>query len=375
MNSRRALSSGGTPRPTGIGPRRAPPRAWMIVCLCLGLAATSSAPAGSATPGPALDDERILHAVEAEIQVDPAVPEDRINVDVQDGIVTLWGTVDNLLAKERGGLLARTVKGVRAVLNDIEVVPAEAVPSERLRRDVVMALTQDPATEAFQIGVEVRGGLVTLAGQVESWQERKLAETVAKRVKGVRSVRNNLTFVPVPDRADDEIEADVIRRLQTDAWVDESLIGVMVKDGKVSLTGTVGSARESLQAYADAWVAGVIEVDASGLDVKWWARNEMRQDPAKVAPSDETVRRAVEDVLQYDPRVTPFDVEVAVREGIVLLTGVVDNMQAKRAAGRDARGTTGVRGVRNLLKVRPTPAGGPDDPHHRAHDAGEDDHE
>lgn len=359
-----------------MGTQRAIPRGWvaairaaarraagfemgMAVCVSLSLAAIPSVPAPAAD-GPVIGDERVLHAVEAEILVDPAVPADWINVDVRGGIVTLWGTVDHLLAKERAAELARTVRGVRAVLNDLEVVPAEPTSDERVRRKVVNALAMDSATEAYEIEVRVQDGAVTLTGSVESWQERELAATVAKRVKGVRGVANEVRIRPSAGRPDSEIKADVTRRLQADVWVEESLIGVMVEDGVVTLTGTVGSAEEKARAYTDAWVVGAAKVDTSRLEVKWWARNEMRRSRPQLEQSDEEVRRAVQDVLGYDPRVTPFDVKVRVRDGIVLLTGVVDNARAKTAAEEDARATTGARGVRNLLKVRPVQR--PDDP-------------
>jgi len=55
----------------------------------------------------------------------------------------------------------------------------------------------------------------------------------------------------------------------------------------------------------------------------------------------------------YDPRVYSFNPTVIVNDGIVTLTGKVDNLKAKRAAGQDAKNVVGVFGVNNHLKVRP----------------------
>jgi osmotically-inducible protein OsmY len=99
-------------------------------------------------------------------------------------------------------------------------------------------------------------------------------------------------------------------------------------------------------------VPGVRAVDVGGLDVEWWARDDMRRDKY-VLLSDEQLKRAVEDALGYDPRVLSFDPIVEVRGGVVTLGGTVDNLEARRAAERDARNTVGVVDVRNHLRVRP----------------------
>jgi hypothetical protein len=54
----------------------------------------------------------------------------------------------------------------------------------------------------------------------------------------------------------------------------------------------------------------------------------------------------------YDPRVISFNPEVNVTNGKVVLTGVVSNLKAKRAAEIDARNVVGVWKVENLLKVK-----------------------
>jgi len=121
----------------------------------------------------------------------------------------------------------------------------------------------------------------------------------------------------------------------------------------VSLSGTVGSAYEKTLAAADAWVPGVKSVSTDDLKVEWWARDSMLRMERYSDLGDEEIRQAVKDAMLYDPRVASFEPEVIVDGGIVTLTGVVDNVKAKRAAAQDARNTAGVWRVRNHLKVRP----------------------
>jgi osmotically-inducible protein OsmY len=134
--------------------------------------------------------------------------------------------------------------------------------------------------------------------------------------------------------------------------VDDALIDVKVTDGDVRLSGIVGSAAEKTQAIQDVWVAGVRSVDATGLQVEWWTREEMRKKEPFEPKPDEEIKKAVEKALFYDPRVTSHNVKVDVDIGEVTLMGKVDNFVAKRAAEMDARHTVGVRWVKNRLKVR-----------------------
>ncbi|HEX2277097.1 MAG TPA: BON domain-containing protein [Candidatus Tectomicrobia bacterium] len=135
--------------------------------------------------------------------------------------------------------------------------------------------------------------------------------------------------------------------------MDERAIDVTVKEGEVTLSGTVGSAAEKTRAALDAWVAGVAAVHDGELQVDWRARNSARREHPYAIRTDEEITQALYDALRYDPRVLAFQPEVKVVNGVVTLTGTVDNLAAKRAAAADAKNTVGVRRVRNYLRVRP----------------------
>ncbi len=143
------------------------------------------------------------------------------------------------------------------------------------------------------------------------------------------------------------------KALLWDVFVDHALIDVEVKDGKVILSGTVGSAAEKHQASMDAHVHGVTSVDDTGLKVQKWARGQDLKGEKYVNKSEKEIKNAVEDALLYDPRVVSFDIMPEVDNAKVTLRGTVDNLKAKRAAGQDARNTVGVRTVDNRIKIRP----------------------
>jgi osmotically-inducible protein OsmY len=191
-----------------------------------------------------------------------------------------------------------------------------------------------------------------LKGDVDSFQEKRLAQIVIKGVRGVRGVDNNIDVQYQRKRVDTEIRPEIERVLRWDSLVDDDLIQVRVSDGKVTLSGTVGSAVEKSRATSDAWVAGVKEVDATNLEVARWARDEDLRRTKYILKSDDEIQSAVEDALLHDPRVFSFNVLAEVDGGIVTLRGTVDNLKSKRAAFQDARNTVGVLSIRNRIKVR-----------------------
>ncbi|MDZ7700397.1 MAG: BON domain-containing protein [Deltaproteobacteria bacterium] len=310
---------------------------------------------------PLLNDIAISDSVEDELQLDSAVPSHRIDVNTIDGVVTLSGSVDNILAKERAARIARIVKGVRSVVNQIKVDPPLLRTDAEIREDVEEALLFDPATDGFEVDVTVQNNHATLRGSVDSWQERDLCEKVAKGVKGVKSVNNEIAVSWPEKRLDQEIQREVEKALMWDAFVDHALIDVTVTDGKVLLSGLVGSAAEKDWAYRDAFVHGVTSVDDTRLKVERWARDPDLKKEKYAKKSPEEIEGAVRDAFLYDPRVSAFKItpEVAEDGFTVILRGTVDNLKAKWAAGEDAQNTVGVLNVNNRIKVRP--AGAPSD--------------
>ena len=312
---------------------------------------SSTTSADSAASSPAITDKAVTRAVERSIFVDSLVAHDGLDVRTENGIVTLQGGVPTLYGKERAVEHAQSIKGVRAVIDRIEVRAARR-PDEELRLDVLEALRVDPATNSMKIAVTPHNGEIVLGGTVQSWAERELAAEVVKTVRDVQGVNNKLQIQLSGGRGDDELEADIRERLRTDVWLTGRIFDVAVSDGVVVLRGTVGSALEKNRALSRAHVLGVKTVDGTDVVVEWWARNYMRQ-ADYVFPTDSEITRAVKDALRHDPRVWTANPDIEVVAGAVTLRGVVGSLSAKQAAESDASGTLGVRTVNNYLKVRP----------------------
>ncbi len=70
----------------------------------------------------------------------------------------------------------------------------EAITDDHIHDEVMRRLADDPDVKGAQLQVEVKDGTVTLRGQVEGERERAKAQKLAKKVRGVRAVNNQLTY-------------------------------------------------------------------------------------------------------------------------------------------------------------------------------------
>jgi osmotically-inducible protein OsmY len=295
-------------------------------------------------------DGDITRAVSQQLSKDPGVDESAIHVTTTKGVVHLTGTVGDLLSKERAARIAENIRGVRSVSDRVGV---ELKPRKdaQIRNELRNMLLYNGTTDSFEIDTGVEEGRVTLKGKVDSWAEKQLAERVAKAVRGVKQVDNQLEVHYAAERTDAEIQRDVESRLRWDALVNGELIDVKVDaDGRVRLSGQVGSPAERWRAHADAWVVGVRAVDTSGIEVTA-AAADMVRDRRWVSKPDAEVARAIEDAAFYDPRVSSFKIDAEVAQGKATLRGTVSSLNAKLAAESIARHTVGVRDVSNRIVV------------------------
>lgn len=300
-----------------------------------------------------LTDENITDKVDSELFIQSDVTADDIDVETEDGIVTLSGAVDDILTKDRAERIAMAIKGVRGVINQL-YVEATGRSDENMRQDIEQALYVDPATDSYEVGVEVSDGMVTLTGEVESMQEKRLCTYVAKGVRGVRSVENDMIVDYDAERSDMEIENEIEAAIFNDIRLYPKMLQVKVEDGQVWLSGSVGSLSEKYLAESYAWVNGVENVLSDGVNLYDWAKNDNLKRENYPYRTDAQIKEAVEAAFIYDPRVYSFNPEVKVNNSVVTLSGVVDNIIAKRAAEEDARNIVGVSHVLNNLKVRLT---------------------
>jgi osmotically-inducible protein OsmY len=203
--------------------------------------------------------ERVLSALEFE----PAVDAAEIGVTAHDGVVTLRGSVKTYFEKTRAERAAARVYGVRALANDIEVLPdyARRESDPAIAAAVAGALAGDAAIPANAVRATVRDGWITLDGHVAWKYQRDAAEDALRRLYGVRGITNAIVVKPHARASD--VRAKIEEAFERSAEIDAGSIHVAETfSGQVMLTGTVRSLGERRAAEQAAWsVPGVTLVD------------------------------------------------------------------------------------------------------------------
>ena len=129
----------------------------------------------------------------------------RINVDTDQGQVSLEGVVPTAIQKDLAGAIARSTEGVESVHNRLQVTQGKVDSPEEVDRtfsqavldatttaSVKMALAFGPGVTATEINVTTRWGSVTLEGTVGTRAEKELAGRIAGETDGVKQVVNEL---------------------------------------------------------------------------------------------------------------------------------------------------------------------------------------
>jgi osmotically-inducible protein OsmY len=129
---------------------------------------------------------------------DLEVPDDRIQVKVERGLVTLTGTVNYHFQRAAAEADIRKLGGVREVQNRIVVEPPPGyeVDPGLVCQKIESALRRSAELQADQIDVSVDGREVTLRGRVKTWWERSVAENAAWAAPGVSRVRDEIEVRP-----------------------------------------------------------------------------------------------------------------------------------------------------------------------------------
>ena len=206
-------------------------------------------------------NENLRDDVLAELDLDPQLDAHRVGVTVEDGIVTLAGTVSSFAEKWAAEEAAKRVKGVKAVAERLEVdLPAMHVRDDTdIAREVTNALAWN-VTLPTEIRTTVENGHVTLEGTVDWYYQRERAAETVRNLRGVRGVTNYIALRP--RISPENVEATIKRAFHRQAQIDADKIEIRVIGGKVILSGNVHGWFERSEAVQAAWsIPGVTEVE------------------------------------------------------------------------------------------------------------------
>jgi osmotically-inducible protein OsmY len=209
----------------------------------------------------------------------------------------------------------------------------------RLRNLVVRELDWDPDVDASAIGVTAKDGIVTLTGFIDTYAGKLAAERVAKRVRGVRAVANDVIVRPTVERTDTDIAADAAAALKLQTPVADK-VQIAVHHGHVGLTGRVEwlTQREAAAAAVQ-HVPGVRGI-ANYIDVT-------------PQPAFRDLHRRIVAALHRNADIDAMNLRVDVTGDVVTLTGSVTSLLQREAAERGAASAPGIRRVENKIVVIP----------------------
>jgi osmotically-inducible protein OsmY len=355
--------NGGCDRLKSMKPRPLRTTAFIAFCIASGACVSAKAPAppavspgsesASRQPGrtPPISDHFVVAVVLHELSGDTVLSHESMGISSVGGVVTLTGTVSTRLAHDRAVERVRLVRGVRAIVDRLEIAPIPR-PDYEIDFAVAGALSHDPVVIGQRIAAQSRAAVVRLMGEVDSNATRRAAEADVLGVPGVVDVVDDLAIFP-GHRTDARIGDEETRVLADDPWIDTSGLRLQVSHGVIRLTGHVRTGAERARAEGDAHAVSPEGVDVHSITITGGYDDGTLRGGEVPAYSDEDIALALREAFARDPRVHSFVPSIDVKDGAVALSGHAPSKIAALAASDDARNVLGVTRVRNAVETDP----------------------
>ena len=151
----------------------------------------------SDTAGIEMSDSWITLKTKLALLADERVSSLDVSVKTQKSVITLRGKVENEGARHAAEEIALNIKGQKKVVNQLTVVPKAARKvvdrqDDQIVKDVEKGIKNDARLKKADINARADKGIVTLTGKAPSLETSVRASEVARRVPGVRAVRNEV---------------------------------------------------------------------------------------------------------------------------------------------------------------------------------------
>ena len=210
----------------------------------------------------------------------------------------------------------------------------------KLQSGVLTELNWWPNVNAAHIGVAANNGVITLTGQVTHYAEKTAAEDTAKGVYGVQGVANDIevTLPGSGKHSDQDIAQAALSALKWDFEVPGDKVKVVVKDGWITLDGTVD------------WQ---YQKDAAGRCVRYLMGVKWVNNLIAIKPTAKwiDVTNKIEDAFRRNANLEARCISVSTSDGSVTLSGSVSSWPERDQAVSAAWAAPGVNSVHNELTV------------------------
>jgi osmotically-inducible protein OsmY len=135
-------------------------------------------------------DEDIANAALDTLKWFSNIPEEKIKFKVEDGWVTLEGTVDWHFQKRAAEKAVKELTGIKGVSNLLVI--KNGIKPENIKEKIKKAFERNAGIDADHVKVKIDGSKVTLEGTIQSWAEKYQAEIIARSAPGVTEVVDKL---------------------------------------------------------------------------------------------------------------------------------------------------------------------------------------
>lgn len=200
-------------------------------------------------------DAELKKDVLTELAWDPLVPEARVGVTVNEGVVTLTGHLDTYAEKIAAKRAIDRVSGVKAIAVELDVIPlgVHQRSDTEIATAAEHALSWNTSVPQDRVKVIVEKGWVTLSGELDWNFQRRAVERMIRPLKGVVGIIDNIRLkaLPVPVNLSNRIQDALTRQAVREA----KRIEISMDGSVVTLRGHVHSWAERSAAEGATWSA------------------------------------------------------------------------------------------------------------------------
>jgi osmotically-inducible protein OsmY len=223
-----------------------------------------------------MNEEKIKQEIVDQLIWDDRIVADQVEIDFENGKVTLNGKVGNLVSKRMAEKKAYQVAGVDEVENVLIVdnKVSNRPEDHDLKETIEKGLYWNDYLDYSNLEVIVEHGIVSLKGSVNALWKKQLATEIAEKVRGTIEVDNKIVIAKNQQSDDQEIIKAIESNLKGNKNIDEDKINATVISGFVTLTGQVRNRDQNMQAYETAlYTRGV-----TGIDNQLVISNDLQND-------------------------------------------------------------------------------------------------